>query len=47
MMSESAGVWRALLQTGELQRVITEEESSITAFKETNFKFTCFTYDIA
>jgi hypothetical protein len=27
MMNESAGVWRVLLQTGELQRVITEEES--------------------
>jgi len=37
-MNESAGVWRALLQTGKLQRIITEEQISITAFKEMSFK---------
>jgi hypothetical protein len=38
MMNESAGVWRTLLQIGKLQRVITEEQISITAFRETIFK---------
>jgi hypothetical protein len=36
-MNESAGVWRALLQTGKLPRVITEEQISITAVKEMSF----------
>jgi len=46
-MNESAGVWRALLQTGELQRVITEEQNSIIALEQRASELPCFTYDIA